>query len=30
MLDQIEEAGYEPAEDDMDRDKDVRRDDMSR
>ena len=30
MLDQIEEAGYEPAEDDMDRDKDIRRDNMSR
>ena len=30
MLDQIEEAGYEPAENDMDRDKDIHRDNMSR
>ena len=30
MLDLIEQAGYEPVEDDMDRDKDVNRNDMSR
>ena len=30
MLDQIEEAGYEPAEDDMDRDKDINTNDMRR
>ncbi len=30
MLENIETAGYELVEEDIDRDKDVRRDDMSR